>query len=62
MTITQCDDCGAVIERRGDAIAIGRGWPLPMIELCASCGAPAAEMLERVIAKRRGEPEREIKA
>jgi hypothetical protein len=52
MTITHCDNCAAVIERRADSIAISRGFMFRGIELCASCGAPAAQLLDRVAAKR----------
>jgi len=62
MTITKCDDCGAVIERTRDAIGIGHGL-FSVVQLCASCGAPAAVLLARVIAKRRtAQPQPEIKA
>ena len=53
MTITKCDNCGAVVEPPKDYVSIGRGSLVPTVQLCASCGAPAADLLDRVIARRR---------
>ncbi len=55
MTIIKCDGCGQEIPREKDSISIGRGWLVAAIQLCATCGAPAATLLDRVAAKRRSE-------
>ena len=63
MTIIHCDSCGREITREENSISIGRASLLPLVELCAACGAPAAELLDRVAAKRRSEGrERQIEA
>jgi hypothetical protein len=47
MTTIHCDGCGQEIPREEDGISIGRGW-FPKVQLCASCGAPAAALLQRI--------------
>jgi hypothetical protein len=51
MTITHCDDCGTTIVGPHDSITISRGFAYRGVELCGICGAPAAELLDRVLAK-----------
>jgi len=51
MTIIHCDECGTEIEKPKDSIAISRGLGFAGIELCGDCGAPAAELLDRVRTK-----------
>jgi hypothetical protein len=64
MTITKCDDCSAVIERTEDCVSIGRGslWYQSVV-LCGRCGAPAAQLFDRVAQRHRSpEAKRQIKA